>query len=414
MRVGLALLVLGTLAHGCSFRDRANPFDPHNPQTGGRPAGFVALAANGRVDLRWQAVSGDGLIGYQIFRRASPGTDFQPLSSVLPPSTSLYRDYGLLNGLDHTYRIFYVFDIGYGGQPAEDTATPGTPIPWSVDAAVGALDRITPDGRHVAERRSSFVGPTAVGVDSILGLVWVSDATSGQVTILDSATGVSTVIPGFSSPGGIGVSSIDGSAWVCDETGGRVHHFSSSGHPLHAPVEPIDRPTSVAVDGSDGSAWICERGGGRILRRRANGTAIWAVSVPAPSRIALNRSEAWVTSFTTGTLRRIDSLGTVTHTYNFLSGPIGVAVDVRRSHVWVADADGGQLVRLRLDGSVDVVVPDLESVREVAVDIESGEAWAVLPDRGEIVRVSPSGQILRRLGGFEAPFAIAVDPGGRR
>ncbi len=414
MRARLALLTFVSLAAGCSFRERANPFDPHNPDTGGRPANFVALAGNGRAELRWQAVTGNGLIGYQIFRRVPPATDFEPLSSILPPGTSQYNDNGLLNGLDHHYRLFYVFDVGFGGDPAEDVATPGTPIPWTVDAGLGALDRITPDARHIYQRRGGFSGPAAVAVDSILGTVWISDASSGQVTILQPATEVRTLIPGLVSPSGIGVNSSDGSAWVCDETGGRVHHFSSSGSPLHTAVQPLDRPTSVAVDVDNGSAWICERGGNRVLRRRADGSAMWGIPVTAPSRIALNRGEAWVTSFSTGAVRRIDSTGTVTATYNFITGPIGIAVDVRRSRVWVADAGGGRLVRLRLDGSVDVVVPGLSSVREVAVDVESGEAWAVLPDLGEVVRVSPAGQILRRMGGFDAPFAVSVDPGGRR
>ena len=71
MRRLLPILASATLLlAGCSRRERANPFDPLNPSTSGRPSGFVALAGDREVRLRWQAVQGNSLSGYQIFRRA--------------------------------------------------------------------------------------------------------------------------------------------------------------------------------------------------------------------------------------------------------------------------------------------------------------------------------------------------------
>ena len=46
MRRVAALLTVALLAAGCSERARLNPFDPANPDTGGQPAGFVAIAGN--------------------------------------------------------------------------------------------------------------------------------------------------------------------------------------------------------------------------------------------------------------------------------------------------------------------------------------------------------------------------------
>src|SRR6185436_10000228 len=105
------------------------------------------------IRLRWQAVIGEGLLGYQVFRRTSPDSAFRAISATLPLTATQYVDFGLLNGLDHEYQLYYVFDRGLGNEAAYDIATPGTRVPWMVDGATSLLARITADGRHVAERR---------------------------------------------------------------------------------------------------------------------------------------------------------------------------------------------------------------------------------------------------------------------
>src|SRR5438552_3379018 len=118
MRARLALLTLlaGTLA-GCSVRERANPFDPHNRDTSGRPIGFARLAGNGAVAMRWQPVTGEGLVGFQVWRRTGGDLAFAPLSATLPVTASEYLDRGLVNGVDYSYRLYYVFDNGLGTRP---------------------------------------------------------------------------------------------------------------------------------------------------------------------------------------------------------------------------------------------------------------------------------------------------------
>jgi DNA-binding beta-propeller fold protein YncE len=398
---------------GCSERDRANPFDPRNHETRGAPVGFVALAGDGRVDLSWQVVQGQGLVGYQLYRRTAGQTTFEPLSSLLSPTTSRYYDLGLLNGLDHSYRLYYVFDTGLGGHPAEDTATPGQVKPWVIDEELGTLSRLTPDGRHVAFVRSGFVGPTGVGVDSASGQVWVSDGFGRRLTVLDPASGKTVDLPGLLAlPSTLAVNSIDHSAWICDEVGDAVYQFSPSLTPILLPLQGIQTPIGVAVDPRDGSVWICERGASRVRRYGASHDLRWRVAVDRPSRIAVDSftGKGWTTSFENGQVVRITDAGSVDDTFPGFAGPIGLAVDPRRGRIWVADARANQVVILDRGGSVVFRTGGVPEVHDLAVDLESGEAWAVAPGSGEVVRLSPTGQVLRRLRGFEAPYGVAVDP----
>jgi DNA-binding beta-propeller fold protein YncE len=414
MRALLAVLILA--AAGCSDRERANPFDPRNPRTGGAPGGFAALAGDGRIDLRWETVSGEGLRGYRLYRRTAAESAFTPLTAVLAPQVGTYADLGLLNGLEHHYRIHFVFEEGERDPPAEDVATPGRVRPWVVDAGQGKLLRLTPDGRRVVGEHAGFSAPTAVAVDSARGLVWVSDPFSGRVSVLDPASGVTVTIPGLAVPGTLAVDPLRRLAHVCEEGADAVQAFDPSGTPVGAPIEPLQLPIGIAVDHRDRSVWICQRAGDRVSRHLGD-SLLWSVAVEKPSRVAMDSvgHRAWVTSFEGGRVVRIAPSGAVDLTVPFrFAGPIGIAVDDRRDRVWVADALASEVVVLnRLGGGVLFRVPAMAEVRDLALDLDSGEAWAVLPAAGQVVRLSPSGQVLMRLSDLGEPFGIALDPGPR-
>jgi DNA-binding beta-propeller fold protein YncE len=415
MRLVAAVLVAAAIA-GCSDRERANPFDPKNPNTRGAPSNLVAMAGDGRVDLTWDAASGVGFVGFRLYRKTPLDTAYAPLSGVLAPATTTYQDVALLNGLEHRYRLLFVFDDGERGPAAEDVATPGRARPWLVDGSRGRLYRITPDGRRVAAEFGGFVAPAAVAVDSVRGHVWLSDALAGRVAAIDPATGVTVSIPGLVTPSSLAVDPLDRVTWVCDEDGSKLWAFDPAGNPVGAPIEPLELPLSVAVDVFDRSVVVCERAGSRLRRYAPDHSLLATLTVDRPSRVAVDSvtRRAWVTSFEAGTLTRVPpSFTAIELTIPGFEGPIGVAVDPKRGTIWVADAVAGEVVALDRTGAVLFRVGGLPEARELAADPETGDLWVVVPGSGELVRISATGQVLHRLGGFAQPLGIAVDPGRR-
>ena len=174
MRARLAVLSAALLALSCATRDRSNPFDPANRGTLGRPVGFAAIAGDHEARLQWTRVTGDGLVGYQVFRRTATQTDFTPLSIVLPPGTASFVDRGLLDGLDHYYRLYYVFTSGLDTRPAEDVATPGPQRTWVADYGTGRVSRLSADGRHVARVRLVLRN----GATASASAFWLVDTTA--------------------------------------------------------------------------------------------------------------------------------------------------------------------------------------------------------------------------------------------
>ena len=416
MRRHLAILtVAGLLLASCSNRERANPFDPLNPNSSGRPPGFVALAGDRVVTLSWQRVHGTTLIGFQLYRRAPGETDFSPLTGVLDPDLISLRDFAVVNGADYQYQLYFVFVSGLGNLPAEDTATPGAAAPWLIENGGVDLIRVTADARHVVERRGGFLGTADVAANPANGDVWVCETNLGRVGIFIPINAVTVTISGLAFPRAVAVDPFDGSGWVCDESRGRVYSFQRNGSPGQIPmIGPFTRPVDVAVDPNDGSVWVADLGADRVSRYLGDQPQ-WNVPVVDPSRVAVDSTtrEGWVTSYATGTLTHLSvsgqSLGTVTG----LVSPLGVAVDPRRGRIWVADPGAGQVVAVRRDRTVEFRVGGLTDVGELSVDVGTGEVWAVQQLGGALVRIAPGGTVIRVLPGFRSPFAVSVDPGGR-
>lgn len=417
--IAAALLGAALPGAGCSQRPHANPFDPANPATGGRPAAFQALAENGSVTLRWQTASAPDLFGYQLFRSLAPTSGFTAISDLLPPTTGEYFDRGLLNGTDHYYRLYFVFDRGLGSLFASDVATPGPITPWVIEDAVTApaLARLSADGRHIAERIRDAVTFSAgdVAVDPASGAVWTCDPFLGGVTIYQPASGtLARVAGGVSDPVAVAVNPVDHTAWVGDNGFGRVAHFAADGSLANPPeIDPFDGPISIAVDPNDASMWICERTGSRVRHVRDDGVPLATAFVVNPSRVAVDSvsGEAWVTSFSNGRVLRLTPGGVRSDSVSSLSGPLGIAVDGRRGRIWVTDPRAGVVAALSRGGATQFVVHGLAGASDVALDAATGEVWVTVETAGTVVRLAPDGRILRQLGGFDTPDGIALDPG---
>jgi len=414
MRGRAALLTVLVVVAGCSGRDRANPFDPANPTTLGRPVGFEALAGNSTITLRWQGYEGTGLQGYRLERRVGGAGSYQVLVPLLAPETVGYSDFGLQNGLRHEYRLFYVFRAGPSATFASDFGTPGSLRPWVTDIGIAQLLQLTADGRHVLRRDLLFDSPVGVAVDPAQGVVWVSDSFDAELVRINPANGSRLTITGLSLPGAVAVDQLRHTAWVCDERLGAVLQFQLDGSPgAPSAVGPVDLPLSVAVDPVDGTVWVCDRNAAALRQFTPGGTQRFRRPLPRPSRVAVDSltRDAWVTSFDTGTVMRVRFDGTVLDTVGGFQGPIGIAVDARRGRVWIADARAGAIVELQRDGSVERRMAGFSEVHEIAVDLETGNAWATVPGGRRVVVVEPSGAVIAQVTGLAQPYALAVDPG---
>jgi streptogramin lyase len=416
MRPVAALLTLALLAGGCSTRERLNPFDPANPDTGGRPTGFVAAAGNQLVRLSWDPVSAAGLAGYQVLRLAPGDSVYRPLTVVLPPTTRTILDAGLLNGADHRYRLYYVLTRGdLATRYAEDVATPGPLRPWVADVAGRDLVLLSADGRHVAQRlpAADDILPAALDVDRTNGRLWIAGA--GEVVVYEPWIGAQEVIArglgDFLESLTLDVS-VPGTAWLADASDGYLAHLRPDGSTADPPLlTGMQHPMCVAVDGADGSIWVTDRDGNEVRRYTADGALVVQAAAPAPHRVAVDRAthRAWVTCPEAGRVLVLAADGTALDTLTSLGAPLAVAVDAARRRVWISDYANASVSVFDPAGTRQLALTGLSGPRRLALDPASGEAWVSLGGTGSVARLSPSGAVLQIVTGVGDPWDIAVD-----
>ena len=197
---------------------------------------------------------------------------------------------------------------------------------WATSAADGTLIGIDPHTERVVSKIQ--VGKGVSGVTIGAGSVWVSNPRTGTILRIDHAGHVTARLHLGGSPGAI--VSGGGRIWVADEDG--------------AGVTAIDGPRA------------------RVIRR---GLAPHA----APLRLAVGAGGLWVSSASTGTVRRID-LGTMTVGPPILAGRGPAGVTVGHGLVWVANSRSASVTRV--DPATHSILGDPIPVGELPGGIDAG------------------------------------------
>jgi hypothetical protein len=281
--VALLALALALLAASCSHRERANPLDAANPDTGGAPQGFNAVADAALVQLRWVARPDLAIDGFQIFRLAPGDSIYRALSGVLLNVESRFYDSTAQPGLEYRYRIYYVIGGALGAKFAEDVAAPGPLSPWVVDAGRGRLLRLSPDGRDVLIARPGFNAAGSIAVTPGRRPVWVGDELAGTVDIVDPGDllGPTPARPGARPRGSRSIRSMAQPGYA---TAPVRCSTSCRAAPRRSPASLtlLDDPAGIATDPESGAVWVTEFGGNRVRRYQRDGLPIGARAPPGP------------------------------------------------------------------------------------------------------------------------------------
>jgi DNA-binding beta-propeller fold protein YncE/predicted Ser/Thr protein kinase len=233
---------------------------------------------------------------------------------------------------------------------------------WVTSAADGTLSGIDPEARKVISKWR--VGSGVSGVTIGAGSVWVTNPETGTVLRIDPAGNVTARIRVGGRPGA--VVSGGGRIWVADEDGAGV----------------------TAIDAQEA----------RIVRR---GLAPHA----APLRLAVGAGGLWISSASTGSVRRID-LGTLAVGAPILAGRGPAGVTVGHGLVWVANSRGGTVTRV--DPSLHTVVGDPISVgpRPGGIDAGTTTVWVASSAEATVTRLDIEGG--ETVGD---PIPVPLDPG---
>jgi streptogramin lyase len=236
--------------------------------------------------------------------------------------------------------------------------------------------------------------------------IWVTSQPDGTLTRLNPESGEAVGKPFQLGAGISGVAVGAGSIWVSDPPRGEVLRVDPQSGAILKRIAVGGRPGAIAFGGDD--VWVADEDGAGVSAVAAKSGRILRRGLPPhaqPLRLAVGQGGLWVSSASTGNVRRIDlSTFRIDSPIPVGRGPAGVTV--ARGLVWVANSRGDTVSKV--DPSIHAVLGDPIEVGGGPGGIDAGSTtvWVASAAEDAVTRIDlESGE---RSG---APIQVGSEPG---
>jgi streptogramin lyase len=250
------------------------------------------------------------------------------------------------------------------------------------------------------------VGRAPLRVTAASDAIWVTSELDGTLTRLDPESGEPVGLPLRLGAGISGVAVGDGAVWVSDPPHGTVLRVDPGSGRVDETIAVGGRPGPIAFGG--GRVWVADEAGAGVAAINAKDGEVYRrglVPHAAPLRLGVGAGGLWVSSASTGNVRRIDlSSLRVDASIPVGRGPAGVTV--AHGLVWVANSRGDTVTKV--DPSIHSVLGDPIEVggRPGGIDAGTTTVWVASAAEDAVTRIDlASGE---RTG---APIEVGSEPG---
>lgn len=259
---------------------------------------------------------------------------------------------------------------------------------WVTSEADGTLTRIGPESREV----SGAPIPLGKGVSGVAvgaGSVWVSSPRTGEVLRVDPNVGrVVARVPVGGRPGPIAFGA--GRVWVADDAGSGITAIdAATGKTLKRGIVPHAAPLRLGVGA--GGLWVSSASTGAV-RRIDLGSAVAGAPIAVgrgPAGVTVGHGMVWVANSRSGTVSRVDP-----SIHSILGEPIQVGgrpggIDAGTSAVWVANAADDTVSEIDLDSGETVGSPIGVGDAPGAVAVGEDAVWIANNGDNTVTRIEP-------------------------
>jgi len=257
---------------------------------------------------------------------------------------------------------------------------------WATSAVDGALIGIDPDTRQVVSKLR--VGKGASGVTIGAGSVWVSNPRTGMILRVDDAGHVTARLHLGGSPGAI--VSGGGRIWVADEDGAGVTVIDGQrARVIRRGLAPHAAPLRLAVGA--GGLWVSSASTGTVRRIDLGTMAVGSpiLAGRGPAGVTVGHGLVWVANSRSSSVTRVDP-----STHSILGDPIPVGeqpggIDAGTEAVWVASAADNSVTRLDLTSGNPIGNPIAVGPKPGAVVVGPEAVWVANNGDGTVTRIEP-------------------------
>jgi streptogramin lyase len=259
-------------------------------------------------------------------------------------------------------------------------------------------------GVHASKPIPVGAAPLRIAADD--EAIWVTSQPDGTLTRLDPESGEAVGRPFRLGAGISGVAVGAGSVWVTDPPRGEILRVDPQSGEVLKRIAVGGSPGAIAFGGGD--VWVADDDGAGVSAVAAKSGRVLRRGLPPraePLRLAVGQGGLWVSSASTGSVRRIDL-----NTFRIDSpipvgrGPAGVTV--AHGLVWVANSRSNTVTKA--DPSIHAVIGDPIEVgaRPGGIDAGNTTVWVASAAEDAVTRIDlESGE---RSG---APIEVGSEPG---
>ncbi len=171
-----------SLLISCTDRERLNPFDPGNPETGGAPSGVLLSSNHKVVSLCWDPVEINDLLGYVVYRTTDSPID--TIDFQITTGDVCFNDLNTEYDSTYFYSLQTLTKHDSSRRSTPVGITPGPVNIWLTDYYAATVKRMTYDGAHTLGA-AELNSPIAVCVDTIYNRAIVADYWDQRLYKLD-------------------------------------------------------------------------------------------------------------------------------------------------------------------------------------------------------------------------------------
>ncbi len=246
----------------------------------------------------------------------------------------------------------------------------------------------------------------AVGDDE----VWATSAADGTLSRIDPEA-MAVIDPPLRLGRGVsGVAIGEGAVWVSRPSTGEVMRVDPVANRVRDRIRVGGRPGAIVVAG--GRVWVADEAGGGLTAINAEGSHVFKRGIAphaSPLRLAAGAGGIWVSSASTGTIRRIDPSDAIAGAPVTVGrGPSGITVG--GGIVWVANSRGDTVTRV--DPAIRTLLGEPIAVgsRPGGIDAGTDTVWVANNGDDSVSRISiaDGDTVGDSIGVGPAPGAVVV------
>jgi DNA-binding beta-propeller fold protein YncE/predicted Ser/Thr protein kinase len=261
-------------------------------------------------------------------------------------------------------------------------------------------------GSDVAVSSAIPVGQGPLRLATGEGYVWATSTPEGTLSRIDPDTRTVVGVPLHLGRGIAGVAVGGGSVWVSDPSHGDVLRIAVDSEHVLGRIHVGGRPGAIAFGGD--RVWVADEAGAGITAINAAGGRILERGIAphsAPLRLAVGAGGLWVSSATTGSIRRID-LGEATPGPPIPVGRGPSGITVGHGYVWVANSRSESVARVDPTITARLGEPIEVGGRPGGIDAGTDVVWVANASEDSVIRIGlASGEV------DGGPVSVGSEPG---